>query len=58
MKYLYLLIRHMFPRKKWKVIHTTSVFEGNDAKVEGKLPIYSILTMQDQFGNIKTKKLK
>jgi len=48
----------MFPRKKWKVIHTTSVFEGNDAKVEGKLPIYSILTMQDQFGNIKTKKLK
>jgi hypothetical protein len=56
MKYLYLIIRHCFPRKRWTVINTTSVIEGGQP--ENSIPVYYLLTLQDQFGNIKTKKLQ
>jgi hypothetical protein len=53
MKYLYLLIRHMFPRKKWELVDTINI------TMEGyKLPVERKLILKDQFGNIKVKKIK
>lgn len=52
MKYLYLIIRHVFPRKRWECIGNTDVMGSNG------IPICVILTLQDQFGNIKLKKIK
>lgn len=50
MKYLYLIIRHFFPRRKWRVIERATLTYGNQ-------PIGTLFTLQDQFGNIKTKKV-
>lgn len=52
MKYLYLLIRHIFPRHKWTIIATTKIRSDGE-----ELPVAVILTLQDQFGNIKTKEV-
>lgn len=52
MKYLYLLIRHIFPRHKWEVIAEVEEIHGRTYK-----PIATIYTLQDQFGNIKSKKV-
>jgi len=51
MKYLFLIIRHLFPRRRWVQVSKDSV---ND--VEGRLVGY-IVTMRDQFGNIKTHQI-
>ena len=53
MKYLYLIIRHVFPRHKWEIIGKTPVQPEGHSN-----PIAIILTLQDQFGNIKTEKIK
>lgn len=53
MKYLYLIIRHFFPKKKWTVIRKINVFD----EYLGDMPAYCIYVLQDQFGNIKKKKI-
>lgn len=53
MKYLFLIIRHMFPRKHWKKVGETVVHESGH-----ELPTAVIITLQDQFGNLKTFKVK
>jgi hypothetical protein len=55
MKYLYLIIRHIFPRKRWKLFKTVIVYDGDDP-LNGRLPIGNTLYFRDQFGNIKIKK--
>lgn len=52
MRYLFLIIRHLFPRKRWRIIGTTKTFYDGDT-----LPSYITHTLQDQFGNIKTKRI-
>ena len=54
MKYLYLLIRHIFPRRRWKLVNTTAVYDEDD--IDG-LPLYRKHVLRDQFGNIKVKKV-
>jgi len=58
MKYLFLIIRHIFPRKRWKIIKVISTYDTDDyGRVIGTLPIYRKITLQDQFGNVKYKKI-
>lgn len=47
MKYLYLIIRHIFPRHKWRVYHETEIINGKNEMI-GYLFI-----LKDQFGNLK-----
>jgi len=54
MKYLYLIIRHLFPRKHWKIIRETTIY-GMDQFGERR-PIACRITLQNQFGEIKTIK--
>lgn len=50
MKYLYLIIRHIFPRKKWKIAYQTEMVNRRN-EIIGYLLIY-----EDQFGNTKQVK--
>lgn len=50
MKYLYLIIRHIFPRKRWALEYRTEITNRWDENV-GYVFIY-----KDQFGNRKTVK--
>ncbi len=51
MKYLFLIIRHMFPRRRWKIIKTNDIiYEGVKKGV--------VHTLQDQFGNIRTETVR
>ena len=52
MKYLLLIIRHIWPRKIWKDIAVTHVTD-----LDGTI-IADIITQRDQFGNLKTFKIK
>jgi hypothetical protein len=52
MKYLYLLIRHMFPRHKWEVIQSAKEISGRTNE-----HVATVYTLQDQFGNIKSKRV-
>ncbi len=54
MKYFLLIIRHFFPRKYWKQIRITEVYDSDG---DMKLPAYRKITLQDQFGNLKTFKV-
>lgn len=51
MKYLFLIIRHFFPRRRWKIIGETAVMD-EDAR-PGDLPIKRFIILQDQFGNLR-----
>lgn len=55
MKYLFLLVRHLFPRRKWVIINEIQVY---DDPSDSTTKIGKILTLRDQFGNLKTKKIK
>lgn len=55
MKYLYLIFRHFFPRKKWKEIKVVHVFDSDDHRMN-RNPIGMVIYLQDQFGNIKVNK--
>jgi hypothetical protein len=52
MKYLLLIIRHIWPRKIWKDIAVTHVEDSNGIIICG------IVTQRDQFGNLRTFKIK
>lgn len=52
MKYLLLIIRHIWPRKIWKDIARTTVVDDYD------MPQAIIVTQKDQFGNLRTFKIK
>lgn len=43
----------LFTRKQWKITGYANVFENGK-----EYPICQIIIMQDQFGNIKKKKIK
>ena len=49
MKYLYLIIRHIFPRKRWIIEYKTEICR--EGRYIGYMFIY-----KDQFGNRKTKR--
>ena len=53
MKYLYLIIRHFFPRKRWQCVQVIDV-KMSEAD---ELPLYYKYVLQDQFGNIKKVKI-
>lgn len=48
MKYLFLIIRHLFPRSKWEIVETVSLHHEVDGPCYGKKYI-----LRDQFGNMK-----
>jgi len=50
MKYLFLIIRHIFPRHKWQTYQTTNMIENGQI-------IGWMFVQKDQFGNIKYKKI-
>jgi len=51
MKYLYLIIRHVFPRKRWKQVAESEV---NRVYPDGtKIPDGWVVQLKDQFGNVK-----
>jgi hypothetical protein len=52
MKYLYLIIRHMFPRKRWKLVNELNACCAGTDRVITKILIY-----QDQFGNVKQERI-
>lgn len=54
MKYLYFIIRHFFPKRKWEIIHTMNYY----SEYNEELPVYKVYVLKDQFGNIKQKKIK
>ena len=52
MKYLYLLIRHVFPRHRWTETHKVKLMPPS-----GEHPYGMIIILRDQFGNIREKKI-
>jgi uncharacterized protein YnzC (UPF0291/DUF896 family) len=50
MKYLYLIIRHMFPRKIWTKVEEIQVIDEDGDN------IYKKRIYKDQFGNVKMTK--
>lgn len=54
MKTLLLIIRHLFPRKKWKIIETVNIWEGDHKQ----RPCEKIIISSDQFGNLRHKRIK
>jgi hypothetical protein len=54
MKIILLIIRHFFPRRKWEDISRTEVM----GSFEEKYPIAVVITQRDQFGNLRTFKIK
>lgn len=56
MKYLFLIIRHLFPRRRWVEVRRQA---GWRRAVLGEWtdmskPNFHLITMRDQFGNLKT----
>ncbi len=49
-KYLYCIIRHIFPRKRWECIGTNEVVDEDGARLGDKY------ILRDQFGNMKIVK--
>ena len=47
MKYLYLLIRHCFPRSRWTEVERADIVASNGSVVG------LIILLKDQFGNLK-----
>lgn len=45
MKYLYLIIRHFFPRKYWKLVNTIKLYETEKSKI----PLKFVYIYEDQF---------
>ena len=54
MKYLYLIIRHIFPRKRWKEVERIGVSRHSGEGKDHAL----VIVLKDQFGNIKTKRIR
>lgn len=54
MKYLLLIIRHLFPRKIWTETGTVKIWHPDDKE----RPIAFIVTQKDQFGNMRTFKVE
>lgn len=54
MKWLFLIVRHCFPRKKWVEIGRWRVYEGYDITAA---PIGYDILLRDQFGNLKKFRL-
>jgi hypothetical protein len=53
MKTLLLIIRYLFPRKRWEIIKETKIYEKQgDAR-----PCEEIIILRDQFGNLKLKRI-
>jgi hypothetical protein len=50
MKYLLLIVRHFFPRRRWETVRKVEVF---DVAVSKKTPTAFITIQQDQFGNLR-----
>lgn len=50
MKYLYLIIRHIFPRKRWVIEHQTEITNGQNEFIG------YMFICKDQFGNFKVTK--
>jgi len=48
MKYLFLIIRHFFPRRRWVTIETHVV-----QREDGSVKAYDYV-QRDQFGNLRT----
>lgn len=57
MKYLFLIIRHIFPRKRWTQIKEIPVHDYNDNGTLTEYPIYRKILLRDQFGNLKSFKV-
>lgn len=53
MKYLFLIIRHLFPRRKWEVYRHIEMLDPSGSGI----PIGRSVVLRDQFGNLKTFKL-
>lgn len=52
MKYLYLIIRHFFPKRIWKEVRVLDLYDQDSRMNTGKIFIY-----EDQFGNRKHKRI-
>lgn len=48
MKYLFLIIRHLFPRSKWEIVRAVELRYEMDGPAHG----YKYI-LRDQFGNMK-----
>ena len=48
MKYVFLIVRHIFPRRRWVVIEQCNIVRSKDKTVIGTQKI-----LRDQFGNLK-----
>ncbi len=49
MKYLFMIVRHFFPRRRWKEISVIRIY---DSEGSGR-PTNHVFILQDQFGNRK-----
>lgn len=55
MKYLFLIVRHLFPRRRWQTVETHAIrriYEDGDTRVIGHIYI-----QRDQFGAMRTHKV-
>lgn len=53
MKYLLLIIRHLFPRRIWTDVSNTKVYGDPDAHNRGEAPVSLETIQRDQFGNLR-----
>ncbi len=51
MKYLFMIVRHFFPRRRWVIIATGSIYDPDNGPTGRPVGFYRIL--RDQFGNLK-----
>ncbi len=49
-KYLYCIIRHVFPRKRWEIVEIVEVVDEDRVRIGEKY------ILCDQFGNMKIVK--
>ncbi len=56
MKYLLLIIQHLFPRKQWTEVQRYKIM-GENVVGDGDIPIAIIIEQSDQFGNIRTRRV-
>ena len=52
MKYLLLIVRHLFPKKYWTLYRTINIVNSKNEPTAVKL------LLKDQFGNIKVKTIR
>ena len=57
MKYLYLIIRHFFPRRRWETMTTVDIWK-EEYGTKSRFPSVMIIVQRDQFGNLRKFSIK